>query len=173
VAQEVSTETNSLLTLLRSFYFPEGEESVRPIHATVIEETGSLQMAAGAPPIPFTSKQRIDWIRSSFLWKAHLSPGKLSSATVVDTYEDGHGWIAVKAIGLIPAKKFAGRDVDLGELQRCLASVVLGPAALLNHPTLEFQTPEPSTREIRRAHSSTLSFRRMECPSSVERTIHV
>lgn len=148
MAQEVSTETNSLLTLLRAFCFAEGEESIWPIRAIVLEETGSLQMAPGARPIPFTSKQRTDCTRSSFLWKAHLNPGKLSSATVVDTYEDGHGWIAVKAIGLILAKTFAGRDVDLGELQRFLASVALCPATLLNHPTLEFQTLEPLTLRI-------------------------
>lgn len=143
MAQEVPTETNSLLTLLRSFCFPGGEESVRPIRAIVIEEAGSLQMAAGARPIPFTSQQRTDCTRSSFQWKAHLNPGRLTSGTVVDSYEDGHGWIEVKAIGLIPGKRFAGHDVSLGELQRFLASVILCPAALLNHPTLDFQTAEP------------------------------
>jgi hypothetical protein len=148
VAQEVSTETNSLLRLLRSFCFPEGEESIRLIRAIILEETGSLQMAPGARPIPFTSEQHSDCTRSGFLWKAHLNPGKLSSATIVDTHEDGHGWITVKAIGLIPAKRFAGCDVDLGEMQRFLASVTLCPATLLNHPTLDFQTLEALTLRV-------------------------
>jgi hypothetical protein len=146
--QEVSTEANTLLTLLRSFCFPEGEESVRRIRTIVVEETGSLQMAPGARAIPFTSEQRTDGRRSAFVWKARLNPGKLSSATVVDSYEDGRGCITVKAIGLILAKRFAGRDVDLGELQRFLASVILCPAALLNHATLEFQTPGPLTLRV-------------------------
>jgi hypothetical protein len=146
--QEVPIEANSLLTLLRSFCFPEGDESARRIRVTVIGETGSLQMAPGARAIPFTSEQRTDCTRSGFLWNAHLNPGKLSSATVIDTYENGHGCIEVKALGLISAKRFAGHDVDFGELQRFLASLILSPAALLNHPTLEFQTPQPSTLRV-------------------------
>lgn len=39
----------------------------------------------------------------------------------------------------------AGRDVDKAERQRHLASIVLCPAILLNHGSLEFHAIAPST----------------------------
>jgi len=158
VAEVVSTETESLLTLLRSFYFPEGEDSARLIREIATAETGSLQVSLGARATPFTAAQRTDCTRSSFVWEAHLNPGKVNSATVVDAYEDGHGRIAVKAIGVIPVKKFTGREVDVGELQRYLASIVLCPVALLNHTSLELQAAGPFTLRLCDRKDSTGAF---------------
>lgn len=142
---QIIAETESLLKRLRSFYFPGGETAARRIRAIITTESGWFQMAPSARAIPFTAEQHTDCTSSSFVWKARLNPGKLGTATVVDSYQDGHGSIAVRALGLMPAKKFSGRDVDLGELQRYLASIALCPAALVNHSTIEFQALDSST----------------------------
>lgn len=76
MTQEVSTETESLLALLRSFHFPEGEDFARLICAAATAESGSLQIPPGARAIPFTAKQRTDSTCSRFLWKLILIPAK-------------------------------------------------------------------------------------------------
>jgi hypothetical protein len=158
VPEAVSTETESLLVLLRSFCFPEGEHSARLVRAVATSESGALRMSPGARALPFSAEQRIDCTCSSFVWEAHLNPGKLNSATVVDAYEESHGRIAVKAIGVIPTKKFTGREADVGELQRYLAAIVLCPPALLNHVSLKVQAVTPRTLRLADGKDSSRAF---------------
>lgn len=105
-------------------------------------------MSPGARSIPFASDQQVDATRSSFTWKARLDPGKLTSVTVTDAYENSRGLVSVKPAGLLPAKKFTGPDVDQGELQRYLASLIFCPPMLLNHPTLHFEAVGPFTLRL-------------------------
>ncbi len=72
---------------------------------------------------PFTADETIDATRSDFVWTAHFDTGKISSPTVIDPYEEGHGRVTGK-LGIIPVKKFGGPEVDQGEIQRYLASLV-------------------------------------------------
>jgi hypothetical protein len=68
---------------------------------------------------------------------------------VTDAYEVGHGRLTGKVGGgLIPVKNLAGPDVDKAELQRYLASLVLSPAILLNHASLESRAIAPSTLRL-------------------------
>lgn len=96
-----------------------------------------MRMSPEARWIAFTAEQTIEARRSSFRWQARLSSGRLTPVTVTDAYEDGHGYLTVKAAGLIPLKKITGADADKGEMQRYLASAMFCPPALLNHPALD------------------------------------
>lgn len=131
--------TDSLLGRLRSFGFPMGEAAARVIRGVTTTETGHLQMSAGARVIPFSADQLIDATCSRFSWQARLDPGKITSVTVTDAYENAHGHVSVKVAGPLPAKKISGPDADKGELQRYLASFALCPTMLLNYASLEFQ----------------------------------
>ncbi len=142
-------ETRALLARLRAFHFPGGEEAARAVRAVRIAERGETQSAPNARPVSFTSENDIDSTRSRFRWTARFKKGGITSFTVVDAYEEGHGRLAVQLGGLLPVRKFEGPDVDRGELQRYLGSITLCPPMLLNHPTLEFAAAGPGTLRVR------------------------
>jgi hypothetical protein len=139
--------THILLERLRGFCFPEGEEVARSIRVIKTRESGQLRMSADAHWVPFSAEQVIESHRSAFHWEARMNPGKLTATTVVDVYEDGHGWLSVK-VGLIPVKKITGPDADRGELQRYLASVLFCPPMLLNNPSLRCNAVGPRTLQF-------------------------
>lgn len=138
-----------LLVRWRAFCFPQGEELAKTIRSLRIEETGQMRMSREARWIPFTSEQILDCTRSSSRWEAKLDPGRLTSPTVIDAYEQGHGYLAVKIAGLLPVRKITGPDADRGELQRYLASVIFCPPMLLNHPYLDCAVVAPTTARLR------------------------
>lgn len=144
-----------LLSRLRQFCFPGGEDPSRSVIAVRITELGEIRMSPEARWIPFTAEQTIDARRSNFRWSARLSSSRLTPVTVTDAYEDGHGYLTVKAAGLIPLKKITGADIDQGELQRYLASIVFCPPALLNHPSLEWSAAGPSVLRVRDRNDNT------------------
>jgi hypothetical protein len=127
-----------LLARLYRFLFPGGEEAARSVTAVRISERGEMRMSPEARWIPFTAEEIIEARHSSFRWQARLSSSRLTPVTVTDAYENGHGYLTVKAAGLIPLRKLTGADVDRGELQRYLASTMFCPPALLNHSSLEW-----------------------------------
>lgn len=142
-------QTTSLLARLHQFCFPGGEEVARSVIGVRITEQGEMRMSPEARWIAFTAEQTIEARRSSFRWQARLSSGGLTPVMVTDAYEDGHGYLTVKAAGLIPLKKITGADADKGEMQRYLASAMFCPPALLNHPALEWNAVGPLSLRLR------------------------
>ena len=95
IAQDtIGTET--LLARLRGFCFSCGEEPARLIRTVKTTETGQMRVAPGSRWIPFTAEPVIDSTHSSFSCVARLDPGKITSATVTDAYEQGRGRLVVK-----------------------------------------------------------------------------
>jgi hypothetical protein len=141
-------QAGSLLTQLRQFCFPGGEEAARSVNGVRIAERGEMRMSPEARWIPFTAEEIIEARHSSFRWQARFSSNRLTPVTVTDAYENGHGCLTVKAAGLIPLKKITGADADKGELQRYLASTVFCPPALLNHSSLEWTAVGPLTLRV-------------------------
>lgn len=105
---------HSLLTRLRAFCLPGGEDAARFIRAVRTTEKGQIHMSPEARWIPFTAKRVTDSTRSSFRWEARLDPGKITSPTVTDAYEDGHGRPTVKLAGIVPVKKIVGPETRSG-----------------------------------------------------------
>lgn len=112
-------------------------------------------MSPDARWIPFTAAEFVDATGSNFRWEASLDPGKLAPTTVIDAYEDGRGYLLIKLGGLLPVKKVTGAYSDKAELQRYLASVLLCPTMLLNHPTLECTEEASRTLTLRDRHDPT------------------
>lgn len=152
---EPGEPAGSLLSRLRQFCFPSGEDTARSVAAVRITEQGEIRLSPEARWIPFTAEQTIVTRRSSFRWTARLSSSRLAPVTVTDAYEDGHGSLTVKAAGVIPLKKVTGADVDQGELQRYLASIVFCPAALLHHPSLEWSAAGAASLRVRDRNDTT------------------
>lgn len=154
-ARETGELTASLLSRLRRFCFPVGEDASRSVTAFRITEQGEMRMSPEARWIPFTAEQTIDARRSSFRWTARLSSSRVAPVTVTDAYEEGHGYLTVKAAGVIPLKKVTGPDADQGELQRYLGSIVFCPPAMLNHPSLHWSAAGPLSLRVRDGNDNT------------------
>ncbi|MFZ1137868.1 MAG: DUF6544 family protein [Candidatus Sulfotelmatobacter sp.] len=111
-------DTSTLLTNLRSFCFPGGEEAARRIRTVRTTQSGEMRMSPEARWIPFTADETTHTTRSGFRWEAHLDPGKIGSPTVIDAYEQGHGRLVVKLGRIVPVRRIAGTEADKGEIQR-------------------------------------------------------
>ncbi|MGE5724948.1 MAG: DUF6544 family protein [Acidobacteriota bacterium] len=146
--KEADAQAASLLCRLRQFCLPR-EDAARAVSAVRIAEQGEMRMSPEARWIPFTAEQTIEARRSSFRWQARLSGNRLTSVTVTDAYENGHGYLTLKAAGFVPLKRITGADVDQGELQRYLASIAFCPPALLNHASLEWKAVASQTLRVR------------------------
>ena len=147
-ADKSAAEAQTLVASLRAFCFPGGEASARLIRGVRTTQRGQFRMAPGASWTPFTAGEFIDSRQSAFRWQARIGTG-IRALGVTDAYEQGRGYLQLKAAGVIPVKKFTGPDFDRGELQRYLASIVFCPAMALNHPTLEFTAAEPLILRMR------------------------
>jgi len=147
-SDEFAAEAQSLVARLREFCFPGGEAAARLIHGVRTTQQGQFRMAPGARWTAFTANEFIDSRQSGFRWEARIGTG-IRAMGVTDAYEQGHGYLQLKAAGVIPVKKYTGPDFDRGELQRYLASIVFCPAMALNHPTLEFTAAGPLILRMR------------------------
>jgi hypothetical protein len=146
---EPSEEAQTLLSRLRAFCFPGGEDSARLVCAIRTTERGEMRPSPSARWIPFSAEQVIDARRSSFRWEARYRGGRMGLVAVADAYEEGRGRLVVKLGGVIPIQKVLGPEVDRGELQRYLASIVLCPSIVLNHGSLEWTAVGPLTLRVR------------------------
>jgi hypothetical protein len=151
----VQDDTQMLLARLRSFCFPGGQELARRVRGIRTSEAGEIRMSPAARWIPFTAEQTIDATRSGFRWDARLHTGRISSIVITDAYEWGHGRLLVKTAVVVPLKKIVGPDIDRGELQRYLASIILCPPILLNHPSLQWTAIAPHILRVRDREQAT------------------
>jgi hypothetical protein len=145
----MDAELEAVLKRLRDYWFPGGEEAGRSIRGLRDTQRGELRGSPGAKWMPFTAIETIDATRSRFRWDARMGTGRITVVSATDAYEDGHGWLAIKAGGVVPVKKSAGPDFDKGELQRYLAAIVACPPILLNHASLECTFTAPHTLRLR------------------------
>ncbi len=145
----VAIDGQQLLASLKAFCFPEGEAAARLMHGVRTSERGEMRMSPKGRWIPFTAESYTDTTRSCFRWDARLDPGKLTSISVTDAYDAGHGRLIAKAGGVVTVMKLEGPDCDTGELQRYLSSIAFCPAILLNHASLECIEVSPATLRVR------------------------
>jgi len=145
----MDVETELMLNRLRLYCFSGDEDAARSIRGLRNTQRGELRGSPGAKWMPFTAEETIDATHSCFRWNARIGTGKITVVSATDAYENGHGWLAIKAGGVLPVKKSTGPDFDKGELQRYLAAVVACPPILLNHPSLEWTAAGRHTLHLR------------------------
>lgn len=93
----------------------------------------------------FTAEQTIQTKFSGFRWDA-----RTSGVVITDAYEDGHGMAMSRLAGVLTLKKASrGPELDRGEVQRYLGSLMLCPAALVNHASLEWTAVAESMLRVR------------------------
>ena len=134
-----------MLARMKQFLLPEGEAVARGLQTIRIFEKGEMRMSEQARWMPFTSEQTIQTCRSGFRWDA-----RTSGLVITDAYEEGHGFAMSRLAGLLTLKKATrGPELDRGEVQRYLASLLFCPAAIVNHPSLEWTEIAPSVLRVR------------------------
>lgn len=138
-------ETATLLARLTGFLLPEGDARARGLGSVRLSEEGRMRVSAGARWMSFTSEQSIQSRFSGFRWVA-----RTSGILITDAYEAGHGIAMSQLAGLLTLKKASrGPELDRGEIQRYLSSLMLCPATLVNHPTLEWNAVAASVLRVR------------------------
>jgi hypothetical protein len=150
-----ATAIPSVLARARAFCFPAGESAAHRIRTVHTTQRGEMRTSPQARWIPFTAEEVTATTHSSFCWTARMDPGKVTSVTIIDAYDRGHGRLIAKAAGIVPVKRFSGPELDKSELQRYLASVSLCPAILLNHPSLNCIAETESSFQLRDREDST------------------
>ncbi len=171
---------NGLFTKLRSFCLPGGDAQARTIRAIRTTQRGRMRSSPDAKWIPFTADETIESTRSDFRWQARIGGSRFGFVTVTDAYEEGHGRLAVKLGGIIPARNVTGPDADRGELQRYLAEIISCPAALVNHAALDWTATGPNILRVRDRNDltgATVDFviaddgRPLDCTAERPRTV--
>lgn len=141
----MSQETATLLARMRDFLFPEGDAAARDLRAVRIFEKGEIRASEKARWMSFTSKQTLQTRFSGFHWDA-----RTSGIVITDAYEDGHGFAMSRLAGLLTLKKAShGPELDRGEVQRYLSSLMLCPAVLVNHASLEWNAVAESVLRVK------------------------
>ena len=141
----MSQETAALLARLRGFLLPEGDETARGVPTVRIFEKGEMRMSAEARWMSFTAELTFQTKFSEFRWEA-----RTSGVVITDAYEDGHGIAMSRLAGLLTLKRASlGPALDRGEVQRYLSSLMLCPAALVNHASLEWTAVTESVLRVR------------------------
>jgi hypothetical protein len=138
-----------LLEDLKRFLLPGGAEAARNIVRIRTTEKGEMRASPGARLIPYTARQTMEASCSGFVWEAKMWSSRIVPTTVVDAYEGGHGRLVAKAGGAVPLANFRGPEVDKGEIQRYLASIMSCPATLVSHRTLEWTVVGPRVLRVR------------------------
>src|ERR1017187_2188050 len=145
IAAGMNEESAALLARLRTFMLPEGDAVARSLKAVRVVEKGKMRATEQARWMTFTADQILQTTFSAFRWEA-----RTSGIVITDAYEDGHGLAMSRLAGILTLKKASrGPELDRGELQRYLGSLMLCPAALVSHPSLEWTSVAESVLRVR------------------------
>jgi len=141
----MNRETATLLARLRSFLLPEGDAAARALQKMRVYEKGEMRATEEARWMSFTSEQTLETRFSGFRWDA-----RTSGVVITDAYVDGHGLAMSRLAGLLTLKKASrGHELDRGEMQRYLASLLFCPALLVNNASLEWTSVGESMLHVR------------------------
>jgi hypothetical protein len=141
----MNQETAALLTRLVDFLLPKGDAAARALQAVRISEKGEMRTSEESRWMSFTAELTFQTKLSEFRWEA-----RTSGVVITDAYEDGHGIAMSRLAGLLTLKKATrGPELDRGEVQRYLSSLMLCPAAIVNHTSLEWTAVAESVLRVR------------------------
>lgn len=115
---------------------------------THFEQKGEIRLGQGKPWLPFTAEQTCDAVRPGFVWHARVTMAPLMTCVVEDAFQDGHGRLDAKVLGLVPVAHARGPEIDRGEMQRYLAELVWCPMAFLHNPELRYREQPDGTVRV-------------------------
>ena len=101
----------------------------RPLPTTVVvEQRGAIRTSADSKWLQFTANERYTPSPPSFVWDAKLKMGGIGVGRARDAFEDGHGSMRVRLLGMFTVVDEAGPEMDQGSLMRWLNETMWFPA---------------------------------------------
>lgn len=105
----------------------------KPVPATVrLTQEGRFRQGKGQPWMPFTAEEVFTTDPPGFVWKTTMRMAPGLSIVGRDAYVGGRGSIDMRLLGLVPAARASGSDMDQGALLRYLNETMWFPAAALS-----------------------------------------
>jgi hypothetical protein len=111
-----------------------------------LRQTGEIRLNLHQPWRSFKAEQQIDARSLEFHWVAKLRIAPLVHTTVTEAFQDGHGWMEARVLG-VPLQRSTGAEIDDTELIRLLSELVWCPMALV-HPDLVFEAVDNRTLRV-------------------------
>lgn len=98
----------------------------------------------------FSAQQDVIMHSPRFIWQAKVSMAPGINAYVIDSYNQGRGWLQAKVMGLITVAEEEGNgDIAEGELMRFLAESPWYPTRLLPSQGVQWQEIDGTSAEAR------------------------
>lgn len=98
----------------------------------------------------FSARQDVVMHSPRFIWQAKVSMAPGINAYVIDSYNQGRGWLQAKVMGLITVAEEEGNgDIAEGELMRFLAESPWYPTRLLPSQGVQWQEIDDTSAEAR------------------------
>jgi hypothetical protein len=106
---------------------------------TWLRQEGEMRLAPGAGWLPFQAEQWLPGSAIEFRWKARFRFAKMIPVHVVDSFENGAGFLAARILGLIPLARSQGLATDAAEAMRGLAELPWRPFAFREAPWFSWE----------------------------------
>lgn len=97
-----------------------------------IIQKGSMRTAPDSQWMPFDAEQHLTINPPGFVWKATIHANKFIDIAGRDKYENGKGYMLIKAASLIPIANISGEEIDQGTMIRYMAEMIWFPQAAVS-----------------------------------------
>jgi hypothetical protein len=128
-------------------------------HSLGFSQRAEMQARPGGPWQLLDATQTVATGAPGFVWQAEQALGPLSRLQVIDAFANGSGCLSVQVLGLIPAVRARGADIDRGEAMRYLAELPWCPDAILGNPSLVWRMLDEDWAEVSLAGASVVAVR--------------
>lgn len=103
----------------------------RWIQRVRLKQTGRFRLSLEQPWMPVTAEQTFTTDPPGFVWKARFKLAGLPLMSARDSYQDGHGHMFGKMVGLFTIFDSRGDQLDQGTMMRYLGEMIWFPTAFL------------------------------------------
>jgi hypothetical protein len=100
-------------------------------HVVRLRQTGRMRTSPEGSWMPFEARQLIRVAEPGFLWTVAVEAAPFFQLVGRDKYQDGKGYMLIKALALIPVADAKGPQIDQGALLRYLGELVWHPGSAL------------------------------------------
>lgn len=97
-----------------------------------IFQNGSMRSTPVDPWMPFEAEQYFTIDPPAFVWKVTIQAAPVMKILGRDKYQNGHGNMLIKPLGLYTMANSSGKEIDQGTLVRYLAEMVWFPQAAIS-----------------------------------------
>jgi hypothetical protein len=116
-----------------------GREAISTVY---LQQKGLMRTTPAGKWWPVKAQQHYTLARPGFFWVAQVQVAPFMQLAGRDKYQDGHGFMLIKLLGLFAVADARGPETDQGTLLRYLAEMVWFPSAALQ-PYISWEAAGP------------------------------